>query len=177
MDQQEELNRAAGAALEALVRALVRDELRKHLGPEGDYLMNVRQAPMSPRKLRELIARGELAGFKHGRETFIRASDFRSYIERRPVAPRKISVPEPAIDPAQDAHDDLMVVLNLVPTNPDERRAFDLRLAQRRAGGGERAASLTRAEQEREQAALEKIRREERAARRAAKKRAREGGP
>lgn len=166
MADPEDFYRTAGAALQVLVRAIVRDEIRRHLGPEGDYLMNIRQAPMSRGKLMRLISMGEIEGFKHGRETFVRASDFRAYVERRPVPPRRIRVPEPAVDEEQERLDELRVGFGLVLTNPAEQRAFELRLAARRAAGGERAASLSRAEQKYQESLVKEKEREERAARR-----------
>ena len=158
--------KVAGAALEVLVRAIVRDELRAHLGPEGDYLMNVRQAPMSHQKLRRLVALGEIQGFRHGRETFIRASDFRTYVERRPVERQRIAVPEPKIDEAEDRRDEVRVAVGLQFADPKQQRAFELRLAGRRAGGGERAASLVRAEQQHRELLLKEKERQERVQRR-----------
>jgi helix-turn-helix protein len=162
--------RGAAAAIEHLVRVLVRDELRRHLGPESEQLINVNSAPMSARKLRELIRAGELPGFKRGRDTFVRVSDFRSWIEGRPVEPRRFAVPEPVADPDIDASDELMVSIGLVPSDPVERRAFEVRLAQRRAEGGERAAALERAERERVEAEARQRRKEETRRKRAAKK-------
>jgi helix-turn-helix protein len=82
--------RGAAAAIEHLVRILARDELRRHLGSEAEQLINVKAAPMSPRKLRELVRAGELPGFKRGRDTFVRASDLRSWIEGDPWRPRRL---------------------------------------------------------------------------------------
>jgi hypothetical protein len=48
--------------------------------------------------------------------------------------------PDPVVEDDRDMEDDAMVTLRLVPTDPVERRGFEMRLAQRRAGGGERAA-------------------------------------
>lgn len=174
MADHEALFRTAGGALEALVREIVRDELRKHLGPEGDHLMNVRQAPMSARKLRSLVKAGVLVGFKHGHDTFIRASDFRAFIEGRPVPPRSTTLREPPVDEEQDRHDEICVRCGLVPTDPEKRRAMDERLARRRAGGGERAAALAQAEQERlDWQEKERVREERRARRQTARKRSR----
>src|SRR5690242_12888217 len=170
MSDDEGLFRAAGTALEVLVRSIVRDELRKHLGSEGDYLMNIRHAPMSQGKLRRLISDGAIEGFKHGREVFVRASDFRAYVERKPVAPRRILVPEPPIDPDLDELDAMRVQAGTAPRDPEERKAFELRLARRRAGGGERAESLARAERRRIESEREWHERQERLARRAAKR-------
>lgn len=172
MANHEALFRTAGGALEALVREIVRDELRTHLGPEGDHLMNVRQAPMTARKLRSLVKAGVLAGFKHGHDTFIRASDFRAFMEGHPAPLRRTTVREPPVNEEQDLHDELCVSVGLVPTDPVERRAFDERLARRRAAGGERAASLARAEQERrDREEKDRVREERRARRQAARKR------
>lgn len=174
MADHDALFRTAGGALEALVREIVRDELRTHLGPEGDHLINVRQAPMSARKLRSLVKAGVLVGFKHGNDTFIRASDFRAFIEGCPGLPRRTAVREPPVDEEQDRHDEIYVRCGLVPTDPEERRAMDERLARRRAGGGERAASLAQAEQARvEREEKDRIREERRARRQAASKRSR----
>lgn len=137
--------RGASAAIEHLVRTIVREELRQHLGPEGDHLINVRDAPMSAGKLRALIRSEVLRGFKHGKDTFVSASEFRAFIEGRPVV-RPNQVPETPIDTSHDAEDEVMVSVGLVPRDPEKRRAFDLRLAQRRAEGGERAEALLRAE-------------------------------
>lgn len=162
--------RAAGAALDVLVRSIVRDEMRRHLGPEDERLMNIRQAPMSHGKLRQLIASGALEGFKHGRDIFVRASDFRAYVERRPVTTNRVAVPEPAVDPHEDRVDEVRVIAGLQYADPDKQRAFELRLAARRAGGGERAAALAQAERKRiEMAEAHKLQ-QERAQRRAAKR-------
>ena len=135
--------RGAAASIEHLVRTLVREELRKHLGPEADHLLNVKNAPMSANKLRRLVRSGELQGYKQGRDTFISASALRTFIERKPVPkPKPIVAPELPVSSEQDGHDDMMVVLGLVPTDPGEYRAFEIRLAQRRAEGGERGAAL-----------------------------------
>jgi hypothetical protein len=167
----EDAFRGTAASIENLVRAIVRDELRRHLGPEADHLINVKTAPMSARKLRSLIRSGELRGFKHGKDTFISATEFRSFIEGHPApVPKPLSVPEPPPDTEQDSMDDLMVTVNLVPTDPAERRAFETRLAQRRAEGGPRAAALRAAELERDRDAEKAKQSAERAARRAAKK-------
>jgi hypothetical protein len=92
----EDAFRGAAASIENLMRAIVRDELRQHLGPEADHLLNVKTAPMSARKLRYLIRSGELHGFRHGKDTFISASEFRSFIEGHPAPPPKpLSVVEP----------------------------------------------------------------------------------
>ena len=76
--------RGAAASVENLVRTIVREELRRHLGPEADHLLNVKSAPMSARKLRTLVRSGELRGYKHGKDTFVSASDFRAFIEAGP---------------------------------------------------------------------------------------------
>jgi hypothetical protein len=172
----EEAFRAAAGSIEHLVRTMVREELRKHLGPEADHLVNVKSGPMSARKLRELVRSGDLRGFKHGKDTFISASEFRAFIEQRPVPPpARIAAPHPPVDPDQDGVDDVFVTVGLVPTDPAERRAFDARLAQRRAEGGERAATLRQAEVERDRLNEKQKRDEERRARREKKKRS--GGP
>lgn len=173
MDQSfERAFSSASAAIEHLIRAIVREELRQHLGPEADHLINVKTAPMSARKLRALIRSGELRGFKHGKDTFISASEFRAFIEGRPIkAPDPIQVSAPPVDTSEDVTDEILVTIGMVPTDPDKRRAFELRLAQRRAEGGPRAASLQRAEAERIR--LEQKRKEDQArkARRAKRKR------
>jgi hypothetical protein len=172
MNDLENAFRAAGGAIEQLVRAIVRDELRRHLGPEADHFINVKDAPMKARKLRALIRSGELRGYKHGRDVFVVASDLRSFIDGRPVErPRPIKVREPPADRSQDLSDDLSVELGIVPKDPVERRAFEARLAQRRAEGGERAASPRTAEESHLQSEERAKRRQERAARRAVKKR------
>lgn len=166
--------RGAGASIDNLVRTIVRDELRKHLGPEADHLINVRSAPMSASKLRRLVRTGELRGYKHGRDVFIAASEFRAFIQGRPVErATAIVVPEPHPDAEHDAYDDVMVTVNLVPTDPEKRRAFEARIARRRAEGGERGATLRHAEQERvrmdekaKQRAEQKARRDEKKGRR-----------
>ncbi|MGD0679572.1 MAG: hypothetical protein ABSC94_29640 [Polyangiaceae bacterium] len=60
----EDAFRGAGASTENLDRTIVREELRHHLGPEADHLINVKSAPMSARKLRALVRSGELRGYK-----------------------------------------------------------------------------------------------------------------
>jgi hypothetical protein len=173
----EEALRGAGASIENLVRKIVREELRHHLGPSADHLINVKSAPMSARKLRALVRSGELRGYKHGKDTFVSASDFRAFIEGRPVQrPKPLGVAEPHPDSEHDVQDDIMVTLNLVPTDPEERRIFEARIARRRAEGGERAATLRHAEQERIRMEEDAKRREERRARRAEKKRLRDAG-
>jgi hypothetical protein len=141
------------------------------------YALNVKSAPMSARKLRALVRSGDLRGYKHGKDTFISASDFRAFIEGRPVQrPKPLGVAEPHPDSEHDAQDDIMVTLNLVPTDPEERRVFEARIARRRGEGGERAATLRHAEQERVRMDEDARRREERRARRAEKKRLRDAG-
>jgi hypothetical protein len=172
MNDLESAFRAAGGTIEQLVRAIVRDELRRHLGPEADHFINVRSAPMKPRKLRELIRSGELKGYRHGRDVFVAASDLRAFIQGRPVeSPRPIAVPEPTATPDQDVEDDMCIKLGVAPKDPGERRAFEARLAQRRAEGGERAATLRAAEEWARESDERAKRKEERAARRAQKKR------
>lgn len=163
--------RGAAASIELLVRTIVRDELRKHLGPEADQLINVKNGPMSANKLRRLVRSGELQGYKQGRDTFVSASALKAFIEKRPVPkPKPVVVPEPAVSSEQDGLDDVMIALGLVPTDPGEHRAFDLRQAQRRAEGGPRAAALTKAERERDELEESQRRREERRKKREAKK-------
>ena len=154
------------------MRAIVRDELRRHLGPEADHFINVKDAPMKARKLRSLIRSGELRGYKHGRDVLVAASDLRAFIQGRPVPPpRPIGAREPVRDLDQDSEDELSIKLGIVPKDPSERRAFEVRLAQRRAEGGERAATLRAAEEWSRQSEERSRRQEERRARRAAKKR------
>jgi hypothetical protein len=62
-------------------------------------------------------------------------------------------------------------MLGIAPKDPAERRAFEARLAARRAGGGERAASLRRTEEERLRMDARHKREKERAEKRAEKKR------
>lgn len=163
--------RGAAASIEHLVRTIVRDELRQHLGPEGDQLINVKNGPMSVNKLRRLVRSGELQGFKQGRDTFISASALRAFIEKRPVPnPKAVVVPEPPVSSEQDGLDDVMIELGLVPTDPAEHRAFDLRQAQRRAEGGPRGAALAKAEKGRDELEESQRRREERQRRRDTKK-------
>ena len=169
MNSIEDAIRTAGATIEKLVRAIVRDELRRHLGPEADHFINVNDAPMKASKLRRLIRTGELRGYKHGRDVLVAASDLRAFIEGRPVEPpRPIPVREPPPLPNRDLEDDVCVTLGIVPKDPAERRAFEARLAQRRAEGGERAASLRRAEEEGNRLEDNERRKKERAAKRAA---------
>jgi hypothetical protein len=171
MTDLEDAFRAAGGSIEQLVRAIVRDELRRHLGPAADHFINVKEAPMKARKLRNLIRSGELRGYQHGRDVLVSASDLRAFIQGRPVPPpRPIEAREPRRDPDQDSEDDLSIQLGVVPKDPSERRAFEARLAQRRAEGGERAASLRAAEEWNRQSEERARRKQERAARRAAKK-------
>jgi len=94
MSPIEDAIRAAGVTVEDLVvRAVVRDELRRHLGPEADHFLNVKDAPMKASKLRRLIRSGDLRGYKHGHDVFVAASDFRAFILGRPVEPpRPIAV-------------------------------------------------------------------------------------
>ena len=95
--------RGAGASIEHLVRTIVREELRHHLGPEADHLLNVKNAPMTARKLRRLVNSGELRGYKHGKDTFVLASDFRAFIEgRRIERPKPLVIPEPHPDAEHD---------------------------------------------------------------------------
>jgi hypothetical protein len=170
--------RGAAASIENLIRTIVREELRHHLGPEADHLINVKSAPMSARKLRALIRSGELRGYRHGKDTFVSASEFRAFIEGRPVQrPKPLAVAEPNPDSEHDARDDVMVTLRIVPKDPEERRVFEARIARRRAEGGERAATLHHAEQERVRMDEDAKRSEERRVRRAEKKRLREAGP
>jgi hypothetical protein len=127
---------------------------------------------MKARKLRALIRAGELRGYKHGRDVFIAASELRAFIQGRPVEPPKpiaVRKPSPNRDVAQE--DELTVKLGLVPTDPTERRAFEARLAQRRAEGGKRAATLRAAEEWCRQSDERARRRQERATRRAETKR------
>ena len=171
MNDLEDAFRAAGGTIEHLVRAIVRDELRRHLGPEAEHFVNVNAAPMKARKLRSLIRSGELRGYKHGRDVFVSASELRAFIEGRPVEPASpLVVPEPLKEPNQDLGDDLSVQLGIAPKDPSERRAFEARLAQRRAEGGERAATLRAAEDWRRQSDERAKRQQERAAKRAEKK-------
>ena len=130
---------------------------------------------MSAGKLRALVRSGKLQGYKHGKDTFISASDFRAFIEGRPVErPEPLVVPEPHPDTEHDIQDELMVAMNFEPTDPVECREFHARVARRRAEGGERAASLLKAEEDHRQF-LEKQRRKEAArAKRAENKRPRE---
>lgn len=172
MNPIEDAIRTAGATVEDLVRAVVRDELRRHLGPEADHFLNVKDAPMKASKLRRLIRAGDLRGYKHGHDVFVAASDFRAFILGRPVEPpRPIAVREPPTGPNIDLEDDLSVMLGIAPKDPAERRAFEARLAARRAGGGERAASLRRTEEERLRMDARHKREKERAEKRAEKKR------
>jgi len=60
----EEAFRGAAASIENVVRTIVREELRQHLGPEADHLLNVKSAPMRARKLRALVRSGDLRGYK-----------------------------------------------------------------------------------------------------------------
>ena len=172
MNELEDAFRAAGGTIEQLVRAIVRDELRRHLGPEADHFLNIKEASMKPRKLRQLIRAGALRGYKHGRDVFVAASELRAYIQERPVErQRPTEVREPAADRGQDVDDELCIKLGIVPKDPTELRAFEARLAQRRAKGGELAASLRAAEESYRQSEERAKRQEERAARRAEKKR------
>jgi hypothetical protein len=172
MNDLESAFRAAGGTIEQLVRAIVRDELRCHLGPEADHFINVKDAPMKARKLRQLVRSGELRGYKHGRDVFVAASDLRAFIQGRPVEPpRPMPVREPAPNRDHDVDDELRIKLGVAPKDPTERRAFEARLAQRRAGGGERAASLRAAEEWRLESEERERRQQERAAKRAEKKR------
>lgn len=126
MNDLEDAFRAAGGTIEHLVRAIVRDELRRHLGPEADHFINVKDAPMKATKLRALIRSGELRGYKHGRDVFVAASDLRAFIQGRPVEPpRPIEVREPPADRNrnQDLSDELSVQLGIAPKDPSERRA------------------------------------------------------
>ena len=61
--------------------------------------------------------------------------------------------------------DELCIKLGIVPKDPIERRAFEAGLAQRRAEGGERAASLRAAEKWYRQSEERAKRQQERAAR------------
>jgi hypothetical protein len=143
--------RGAAGAIEHLVRTLVRDEIRKHLDPEADQLINVKNGPMSPNKLRRLVRTGELRGFKQGRDVFISASEFRAYVEKHPVPPlSRVVAPDPVVTREQDLEDEVRTSLGVVPADPAEHRAFETRLARRRAEGGERTASLQRAYEERD---------------------------
>jgi hypothetical protein len=172
MNTIEDAIRTAGVTIEQLVRAVVRDELRRHLGPEADHFINVKDAPMKASKLRQLVRAGELRGYKHGRDVLVSASDFRAFIQGHPVEPpRPIPAHEPPRPPPnQDLADDLSVTLGIVPKDPLERRAFEARLAQRRAEGGARAASLRHAEEEGRRMEDDERRKKERAEKRAAKK-------
>jgi hypothetical protein len=69
-----------------------------------------------------------------------------------------------------DLGDELNIRLGIAPKDPTERRAFEARLAQRRAEGGERAASLQKAEEEKRRSDERAIRSKARAAKRAGKK-------
>ena len=132
MNDLEDAFRAAGGTIEQLVGAIVRDELRRHLGPEADHFLNIKAAPMKATKLRQLIRTGELRGYKHKRDVFVSASDLRALIEGRPVEPpRPVVMPEPRPDRDHDLSDELSVQLGIVPKDPTERRAFEARLAQR----------------------------------------------
>ena len=175
----DEAFRGAAAAIENLVRAIVRDELRTHLGPEADHLLNVKSAPMSAVKLRRLIRAGELRGYKHGRDVFVSASDFRAFVQGRPVAPvARIAAPEPAVTREHDIEDEMRITLGVRPADPAEYRAFQARLAQRRAEGGDRAESLRRVEEEVVRSERDARRRAERAeARRRSKPRSDPEGP
>jgi len=167
---------SAAASIENLVRTIVREELRQHLGPEADHLINVRAAP-SARKLRALIRSGAIRGYKHGRDVFVAASDFRAFIEGRPVErPKPVVVTEPHPDAEHDMQDDLRIQMGFVPADPDERRQFEVRIARRRSEGGERAATLRQAERERDQMEEHLRVKEERRVRRAENKRLREKG-
>jgi hypothetical protein len=168
MNDLEDAFRAAGGTIEQLVRAIVRDELRRHLGPEADHFVNIKGAPMKATKLLSLIRSGELRGYKHGRDVFVAASELRAFIQGRPVEPpRPIPVQDPPPNGNMDLDDELSVRLGIAPKDPSERRAFEPRLAQRRAEGGEWAASLLRAEEETRRSAERGRRRQERAAQRA----------
>jgi hypothetical protein len=139
---------------------------------KADHFLNVKDAPMKASKLRRLIRAGDLRGYKHGHDVFVAASDFRAFILGRPVEPpRPIAVREPPTGPNIDLEDDLSVMLGIAPKDPAERRAFEARLAARRAGGGERAASLRRTEEERLRMDARHKREKERAEKRAEKKR------
>jgi hypothetical protein len=171
MNDLEDAFRAAGGAIEQLVRAIVRDELRRHVGPEADHFVNVKDAPMKARKLRGLVRSGDLRGYRHGRDVFVAASELRAFIQGRPVEPpRPVTVREPPPDRELDLDDELSVRLGIAPKDPSERRAFEARLAQRRAEGGERAASLLRAEEETRRSEERERRRRERASKRATAK-------
>ncbi len=171
MNDLEDAFRAAGGIIEQLVRAIVRDELRRHLGPEADHFINVKDAPIKARKLRQLIRSGDLRGYKHGRDVLVAASDLRAFIEGRPVEPRKpIAVPEPPPNRDHDVEDELRISLGVAPADPVELRAFEARIAERRAGGGERAASLLRVEEETRRRDERERRRQERALEKAKKK-------
>ena len=50
---------------------------------EADHLLNMKSAPMSARKLRALVRSGDLRGYKHGKDTFVSASDFRAFVSLR----------------------------------------------------------------------------------------------
>lgn len=170
-DPIEDAFRAAGGTIEHLVRVVVRDELRRHLGPEADHFINVKDAPMKASKLRRLVRAGELRGFRHGHDLFISAADFRAFIQGRPAPPPKpIVAPEPTPSRDEDLDDELNVSLGIAPKDPMKRRAFEARLAQRRAAGGERAASLQKAEEEKRRSDERAMRSKERAASRAQKK-------
>ena len=126
---------------------------------------------MKARKLRSLVRSGELRGYQHGRDLFVAASELRAFIQGRPVEPtRPIVVREPLNDRSQDLGDDLSVELGIAPKDPVERRAFEARLARRRAEGGERVATLQAAEDRRRQSDERAKRQQDRAAKRAEKK-------
>jgi hypothetical protein len=97
-------------------------------------------------------------------------------VERKPVEPRRIAVPELKVDEDEDRRDELRVAMGLAFTDPAAQRAFELRLASRRAAGGERAASLALAEQRHREYLIKERERQERAARRRANKAKRQGG-
>lgn len=157
------------------MRALVREEVRRHFGSPVAELVNVRDAPMSANKLRRLIRNGERRGFKHGRDTFVRASELRGVVERQPAPVLKPAMPEPMFDPEQDGMDEMSIRFGVEPADLAEARAFHARLAARRAAGGERAAGLVEAERWRREFEEDQKRKEQRAATRAANKARRAG--
>ncbi len=90
-------------ALERLVIEVIA-EARRHDtdGGRPDDLINSKQAPITHEKVRKLVQRGVIRGYRDGKDLFVIRSELYDYLKRNPVGaryPRGLPSSDTELDP------------------------------------------------------------------------------